>query len=58
MKAGPKYSDKDDVIKMLNMRMRLVHGDECIADSEVCTGVHHLCVQIAPNAPPILTRTP
>eukprot|EP01063_Lacrimia_lanifica_P016002 TRINITY_DN22630_c0_g1_i1.p1 TRINITY_DN22630_c0_g1~~TRINITY_DN22630_c0_g1_i1.p1 ORF type:complete len:633 (+),score=226.34 TRINITY_DN22630_c0_g1_i1:33-1931(+) len=34
VQAGPKYSDKDDVAKLLNMRMRLVHGDRVIADSD------------------------
>eukprot|EP01064_Diplonema_japonicum_P015122 TRINITY_DN22889_c0_g1_i1.p1 TRINITY_DN22889_c0_g1~~TRINITY_DN22889_c0_g1_i1.p1 ORF type:complete len:625 (+),score=186.29 TRINITY_DN22889_c0_g1_i1:50-1924(+) len=33
VKAGPKYTN-EDVTKLLNMRMRLVHGDDCIADTE------------------------
>ena len=35
VKAGPKYTEKDDVLKMLDMRMRLVHGDLVVADSAV-----------------------
>eukprot|EP01061_Rhynchopus_euleeides_P025160 TRINITY_DN405_c0_g1_i1.p1 TRINITY_DN405_c0_g1~~TRINITY_DN405_c0_g1_i1.p1 ORF type:complete len:660 (+),score=294.04 TRINITY_DN405_c0_g1_i1:115-1980(+) len=34
VQAGPKYSEKDDVLKQLNMRIRMVHGDELVADTQ------------------------
>ena len=34
VKAGPKYTEKDDVLKLLDMRMLLVHGDLVVADTK------------------------
>ncbi|KAJ9446281.1 Oligopeptidase A [Diplonema papillatum] len=34
LKIGAKFDDSADITKLLNMRIRLVHGDYLIADSE------------------------